>query len=41
VAELTPPLLDYLRQLWDEPGTFAALVLCGAGSERAITRAPA
>ncbi|MGN9763461.1 ATP-binding protein [Streptomyces sp. SD31] len=26
---LTPPLLDYLRQLWDAPGCAAALVLCG------------
>ncbi|MFD4949956.1 AAA family ATPase [Streptomyces sp. NPDC058409] len=41
VQRLTPPLLDYLRQLWDEPGTVAALVLCGAGSERAVDRAPA
>ncbi|MFE1177499.1 AAA family ATPase [Streptomyces sp. NPDC058773] len=38
---LTPPLLDYLRQLWDAPGCAAALVLCGAGSERALARAPA
>ncbi len=38
---LTPPLLDYLRQLWDAPGCTAALVLCGAGSERALARASA
>ncbi|PJN13840.1 hypothetical protein CG724_37455 [Streptomyces sp. CB02120-2] len=38
---LPPPLLDYLRLLWDEPGTAAALLLCGAGAERVIARAPA
>ncbi|NUK82342.1 AAA family ATPase [Streptomyces lunaelactis] len=38
---LSPPLLDYLRLLWDEPGTAAALVLCGAGAERVIAGAPA
>lgn len=38
---LTPPLLDYLRQLWDAPGCAAALVLCGAGTERALARASA
>lgn len=38
---LSPALLDYLRLLWDEPGTSAALVLCGAGAERVIARAPA
>ncbi|MFD8288820.1 AAA family ATPase [Streptomyces lavendulae] len=38
---LSPPLLDYLRLLWDEPGTAAALLLCGAGVERVIARAPA
>ncbi|MGW2651876.1 AAA family ATPase [Streptomyces sp. NPDC001393] len=38
---LSPPLLDYLRLLWDEPGTAAALLLCGAGAERVIARAPA
>ncbi|UQT62007.1 ATP-binding protein (plasmid) [Streptomyces durmitorensis] len=37
----SPPLLDYLRLLWDEPGTAAALLLCGAGAERVIARAPA
>ncbi|GGW24844.1 ATP-binding protein [Streptomyces alanosinicus] len=41
VQRLAPPLLDYLRLLWDEPGTAAALVLCGAGAERVIARAPA
>ncbi|MGW1768879.1 AAA family ATPase [Streptomyces sp. NPDC002073] len=38
---LSPPLLDYLRLLWDESGTAAALLLCGAGAERVIARAPA
>ncbi|MFJ9655727.1 AAA family ATPase [Streptomyces microflavus] len=38
---LSPPVLDYLRQLWDSPGCAAALVLCGAGSERALARAAA
>lgn len=38
---LTPPLLDYLRQLEYAPGCAAALVLCGAGSERALARASA
>ncbi|MFI8106832.1 AAA family ATPase [Streptomyces sp. NPDC086023] len=38
---LSSPLLDYLRLLWDEPGTAAALLLCGAGAERVIARAPA
>ncbi|MEV7522585.1 ATP-binding protein [Streptomyces sp. NPDC091371] len=38
---LSPPSLDYLRLLWDEPGTAAALLLCGAGAERVIARAPA
>ncbi|MBG0850324.1 ATP-binding protein [Streptomyces spinoverrucosus] len=38
---LTTPVLDYLRQLWDSPGCAAALVLCGAGSERALARAAA
>ncbi|MEU9446783.1 ATP-binding protein [Streptomyces sp. NPDC048304] len=37
---LSPPLLD-LRLLWDEPGKAAALLLCGAGAERVIARAPA
>ncbi|MFE0685795.1 AAA family ATPase [Streptomyces sp. NPDC058961] len=41
VQRLTPPLLDYLRQLWDAPDCAAALVLCGAGSERALARASA
>ncbi|RSS79926.1 ATP-binding protein [Streptomyces sp. WAC06614] len=41
VQRLSPPLLDYLRLLWDEPGTAAALLLCGAGAERVIARAPA
>jgi hypothetical protein len=38
---LSPPVLDYLRQLWDSPGCAAALVLCGAGSERALARVAA
>ncbi|WP_328296405.1 ATP-binding protein [Streptomyces sp. NBC_00435] len=39
---LSPPLLDYLlRLLWDQSGTAAALLLCGAGAERVIARAPA
>ncbi|WP_078904301.1 ATP-binding protein [Streptomyces xanthophaeus] len=38
---LSPPLLDYPRLLWDEPGTASALLLCGAGAERVIARAPA
>ncbi|MBT3155399.1 ATP-binding protein [Streptomyces sp. CHD11] len=38
---LSPPVLDYLRQLWDSPGCAAALVLCGAGCERALARAAA
>ncbi|WP_146063487.1 ATP-binding protein [Streptomyces sp. SM11] len=38
---LSQPVLDYLRQLWDSPGCAAALVLCGAGSERALARAAA
>lgn len=38
---LPPSLLDYLRLLWDEPGTAAALVLCGATAEQAIDNVPA
>ncbi|MEU7317549.1 ATP-binding protein [Streptomyces sp. NPDC007083] len=38
---LSPPLLDYLRLLWDEPDTAAALVLCGAAAEQAIDNVPA
>ncbi|MFJ3638078.1 AAA family ATPase [Streptomyces sp. NPDC090112] len=38
---LSPAVLDYLRLLWDEPGTAASLLLCGAGAERMIARAPA
>ncbi|MEW2588485.1 ATP-binding protein [Streptomyces virginiae] len=38
---LSPAVLDYLRLLWDEPGTAASLLLCGAGAERTIARAPA
>ncbi|MEU7206670.1 hypothetical protein [Streptomyces sp. NPDC045470] len=34
-----PPALEFLRGLWDHPGT--ALVLAGAGSDRALCRVPA
>ncbi|WP_229713935.1 ATP-binding protein [Streptomyces fuscichromogenes] len=32
--------LEYLQSLWDHPGTRITLVLCGAGSERALARLP-
>lgn len=35
------PELDYLRLLLDAPATQASLVLCGAGAERTMKRAPA
>ncbi|MCB5177916.1 hypothetical protein [Streptomyces antimicrobicus] len=38
---MSPLLPGYLRLLWDEPGTAAALLLCGAGAERVVARAPA
>ena len=38
---LAPPELDYLRLLMDAPTTQATTVLCGAGSERTLARAPA
>ncbi|MER5204842.1 ATP-binding protein [Streptomyces sp. NPDC002825] len=38
---LPGPALEFLRGLWDHPGTDTALVLAGAGSERALRRVPA
>jgi hypothetical protein len=38
---LAPPELDYLRLLMDASTTQAALVVCGAGAERVVQRAPA
>ena len=32
--------MEYLQSLWDHPGTRITLVLCGAGSERALSRLP-
>ncbi|MFF4467417.1 ATP-binding protein [Streptomyces mirabilis] len=37
---LPGPCLEYLQSLWDRPGTRITLVLCGAGSERALSRLP-
>lgn len=37
---LPVPCLEYLQSLWDHPGTRVTLVLCGAGSERALSRLP-
>lgn len=37
---LQGPCLEYLQSLWDHPGTRITLVLCGAGSERALSRLP-
>ncbi|AKA08299.1 hypothetical protein SAZ_42350 [Streptomyces noursei ZPM] len=37
---LPAPCLEYLQSLWDHPGTQITLVLCGAGSERALARLP-
>ncbi|MFE3220859.1 AAA family ATPase [Streptomyces antimycoticus] len=37
---LPVPCLEYLQSLWDHPGTRITLVLCGAGSERAVARLP-
>lgn len=37
---LPVPFLEYLQSLWDHPGTRITLVLCGAGSERALSRLP-
>ncbi|MFF4522579.1 hypothetical protein [Streptomyces bluensis] len=38
---LPGPALGFLRGLWDHPDTDTALVLAGAGSERALRRVPA
>ncbi|WP_324839413.1 ATP-binding protein [Streptomyces sp. CB01373] len=35
---LPGPALEFLRGLWDHPDTDTALVLAGAGSERALRR---
>ncbi|WP_331761467.1 ATP-binding protein [Streptomyces cyaneofuscatus] len=37
---LPVPCLEYLQSLWDHPGTRVTLVLCGAGTERALARLP-
>ncbi|MGW6508872.1 AAA family ATPase [Streptomyces niveus] len=37
---LPVPCLEYLQSLWDHPGTRITLVLCGAGTERALVRLP-
>ncbi|MFJ2833532.1 AAA family ATPase [Streptomyces sp. NPDC087263] len=37
---LPVPCLEYLQSLWDHPGTRITLVLCGSGSERALSRLP-
>ncbi|MGP3927237.1 AAA family ATPase [Streptomyces sp. 8N616] len=37
---LPAPCLEYLQSLWDHPQARMALVLCGAGSERAVARVP-
>ncbi|MFG3207298.1 AAA family ATPase [Streptomyces sp. NPDC048192] len=37
---LPVPCLEYLQSLWDHPQARMALVLCGAGSERAVARLP-
>ncbi|MFD7291098.1 AAA family ATPase [Streptomyces sp. NPDC059863] len=37
---LPVPCLEYLQSLWDHPDTRITLVLCGAGSERALARLP-
>lgn len=37
---LSGPCLEYLQSMWDHPGTRITLVLCGAGSERALSRLP-
>lgn len=34
------PCLEYLQSLWDHPGTRITLLLCGAGTERALARLP-
>ncbi|WP_405550446.1 ATP-binding protein [Streptomyces sp. NBC_01171] len=40
VQRLPVPCLECLQSLWDHPGTRITLVLCGAGSERALSRLP-
>ncbi|MFF7581290.1 AAA family ATPase [Streptomyces sp. NPDC008061] len=37
---LPVPCLEYLQSLWDHPDTRITLLLCGAGSERALARLP-
>jgi hypothetical protein len=40
-AQRLPVLcLEYLQSLWDQLGTGVTLVLCCAGSERALSRLP-
>ncbi|MEV8320869.1 ATP-binding protein [Streptomyces sp. NPDC059900] len=41
VQRIAAAELDYLRLLIDAPTTRASLVLCGAGAERSLNRAPA
>ncbi|RLU80183.1 hypothetical protein CTZ27_35675 [Streptomyces griseocarneus] len=41
VQRIAAPELDYLRLLFDAPTTRMSLVLCGAGAERTLARAPA
>ncbi|MEV5599431.1 ATP-binding protein [Streptomyces sp. NPDC052496] len=41
VQRIATPELDYLRLLVDAPTTRTSLVLCGAGAERTLARAPA
>ncbi|MFE3206349.1 AAA family ATPase [Embleya sp. NPDC059237] len=41
VQRIAAPELDYLRLLADAPTTHTSLVLCGAGAERTLARAPA
>ncbi|MGW2184813.1 AAA family ATPase [Streptomyces sp. NPDC001719] len=41
VQRIAAPELDYLRLLIDAPTTRTSLVLCGAGAERTLARAPA
>ncbi|WP_344640992.1 ATP-binding protein [Kitasatospora cystarginea] len=41
VQRIAAPELDYLRLLADAPTTQTSLVLCGAGAERMLARAPA
>ncbi|TGB16101.1 ATP-binding protein [Streptomyces sp. MZ04] len=41
VQRIAAPELDYLRLLVDTPTTQTCLVLCGAGAERTLARAPA